>query len=52
MIKNKILTEKANEIINKKLRNKKLTQQDSNYLSRFVRPKLRDMASINAEVLF
>lgn len=51
MVKNKILTEKAMEIINKRLENKKLTQQDSNYLSRFVRPKLRDMASINAEVL-
>ncbi len=51
MIKNKILTEKAMEIINKRLGNKKLTQQDSNYLSRFVRPKLRGIASINAEVL-
>jgi len=51
MIKNKILTEKAMKIINKKLENKKLTQQDSNYLSRFVRPKLRDIISINAEVL-
>jgi len=51
MIKNKILTEKAMEIINKRLGNKKLTQQDSNYLSRFVRPKLRDMASINAKAL-
>jgi len=49
--KNKILTEKAIEIINKKLENKKLTQQDSNYLSRFVRPKLKDMVLINAEVL-
>lgn len=51
MIKNKILTEKATGIINKKLENRKLTRQDSNYLSRFIRPKLRDMASINAEVL-
>ncbi|MFH1365366.1 MAG: nucleotidyltransferase domain-containing protein [archaeon] len=51
MIENKILTKKAMEIINKKLENQKLTQQDSNYLSRFVRPKLRDIASINAEVL-
>lgn len=51
MIKNKILTEKAMGIINKRLENKKLTQQDSNYLSRFIRPKLRDIASINAEVL-
>ncbi len=47
----RILTKKAMEIIKKKLENKKLTQQDSNYLSRFVRPKLRDMVSINAEVL-
>lgn len=51
MIKNKILTEKAIKIITKKLENKKLTQQDSNYLSRFVRPKLRDIISIDAEVL-
>jgi len=51
MVKNKILTEKAIEIINKRLGNKKLTQQDSNYLSRFIRPKLRDIALINAEVL-
>lgn len=45
---NRILTKKAIEIIEKKLKNKKLTQQDSNYLSRFVRPKLREMLSINA----
>lgn len=51
MIKSKILTKKAIEIINKKLKNEKLSQQDSNYLSRFVRPKLRDMLSINAEIL-
>jgi len=51
MIKNKILTKKAIAIINKRLENKKLTQQDSNYLSRFVRPKLRDMTLINAETL-
>lgn len=51
MIGNRILTKKAMEIINKRLRNEKLSQQDSNYLSRFVRPKLRDMASINAEIL-
>ena len=51
MVKNKILTEKAIEVINKKLKGRNLTQQDSNYLSRFVRPKLRAMASINAEIL-
>lgn len=51
MIKNSILTEKAIETINKKLNGKKLSQQDSNYLSRFVRPKLRDMLSIDAALL-
>ncbi len=51
MIGNRILTKKAIEVINKRLRNEKLSQQDSNYLSRFVRPKLRDMISINAEIL-
>jgi len=51
MIENKILTDKAIEVINKKLRGERINQQDSNYLSRFVRPKLRDIASINAESL-
>ncbi|MDP1695906.1 MAG: hypothetical protein Q8L29_03265 [archaeon] len=51
IVESRILTRKAIDIVNKRLRNEKLTQQDSNYLSRFVRPKLRDMASINAEVL-
>src|SRR3989344_3287719 len=51
MIKTKLLTEKAFEVIAKKLRNNKLTQQDSNYLSRFVRPKLRDIALIDAKAL-
>lgn len=48
-MKSQILTKKAIEIINKRLENKRMSQQDSNYLSRFVRPKLRDMASINAK---
>ena len=48
---NRILTKKAIKVINKKLEGKNLTQQDSNYLSRFVRPKLRDMVSINSEML-
>ncbi len=46
--KNSILTKKENEVIGKKLKNKKLTQQDSNYLSRYVRPKLREIKSIDA----
>jgi hypothetical protein len=51
MVKSTILTKKAMEVIEKKLLNKRLTQQDSNYLSRFVRPKLREMASIDAKSL-
>jgi len=51
MIQNTLLTKKAINVIEKKLRNEKLTQQDSNYLSRFVRPKLRDITNINAENL-
>src|SRR3989344_8638185 len=51
MIQGKLLTKKAVGIIEKKLRNERLTQQDSNYLSRFVRPKLREMALINSEYL-
>ncbi|MBI2632707.1 nucleotidyltransferase domain-containing protein [Candidatus Pacearchaeota archaeon] len=50
-MKSKILTKKAIEIINKRLENKRMSQQDSNYLSRFVRPKLRDMTQFNAKVL-
>ena len=51
MKEGKILTRKAVEIINKKLKNKRLTQQDSNYLSRFVRPKLREIITIDAKSL-
>lgn len=43
-----VLTRKENEVIEKKLKNKKLTQQDSNYLSRYIRPKLREIKSIDA----
>ena len=45
--KNIILTEKEMEVIDKKLRGKKLTQQDSNRLSRQVRPKLKEISEIN-----
>lgn len=37
--------------MNKKMSNKKLNQVDSNYLYRFIRPKLKEIASINAELL-
>ncbi len=39
------------QIIQKRLSNQKMSQQDSNYLSRFVRPKLRTIASMNAQEL-
>ena len=51
MKENRILTKKAIEVIDKRLKGKKLSQQDSNYLSRFVRPKLRDIMLINAPAL-
>ena len=40
MIKINLLTENENKVLNKKLNNKKLTQVESNYLSRAIRPKL------------
>ncbi len=46
-----ILTKKEMEVIDKKLKNMKLTQQDSNYLSKFVRPKLREISLIDARYL-
>ena len=47
----KILTNKELQIINKKLSKAKLTQQDSNYLSKYIRPKLREIKTINAQEL-
>jgi len=46
-----VLTEKEIKVINKKLLGKKLSQQDSNYLSRYVRPKLREISSIDSKML-
>ena len=46
-----ILTSREQEVINKKLSGAKLTQHDSNYLSRFIRPKLKEITSINAKDL-
>ena len=46
--KSLILTRMETEVIEKKLKNRRLTQQDSNYLSRYVRPKLREIKSIDA----
>ena len=46
-----LITKREAEVINKKLQHKKLTQQDSNYLSRYVRPKLREMTEIDSRLL-
>src|SRR3989338_95396 len=51
MIKSNIFTNKELEVINKKMKNKKLTQVDSNYLAKFIRPKLKEMASIDSKFL-
>lgn len=47
----KILTTREKEIINKKMKGISLTQNESNILSRFVRPKLREISKINANAI-
>lgn len=49
MVKIRILTEKEQEVLEKRLNNEKVTQADSNRLSRQVRPKLKAMLQINAQ---
>jgi predicted nucleotidyltransferase len=51
MIKSSIFTDKELVVIDKKTSNKKLNQVDSNYLYKFIRPKIREIASIDANVL-
>ncbi len=54
MVKEKyslVFTEREKEVIDKKIGGERLTQQDSNYLSRFVRPKLVEIADIDARLL-
>ena len=50
-MENPILTARETEVINKKLNNKRLTQLDSNILTRTIRPKLKQIANINADSL-
>src|SRR3989344_168615 len=47
MKKSLILTGRELEVIEKKLKNKRLNQQDSNYLSKYVRPKLKEIKDMN-----
>jgi len=47
----KIITEREKEIIKKKINNLSLTQNESNILSKSVRPKLKEMRKINVNML-
>ena len=51
MLKQSILTKTEKKVILKKLNNKKLTKQDSYYLSVSIRPKLREMSLMNPKEL-
>ena len=47
----RVLTEREKEIINKRIKEISLTQNESNILSRFIRPKLREIGQINSNML-
>lgn len=47
----KILTRREKEIINKKIKGLSLTQNESNILSKYIRPKLREMSRINPNAI-
>ena len=49
MIKSTIFTKGELKVIHRKMNNVKLNQTDSNYLSRFIRPKLKEIESIDAK---
>src|SRR3989344_7036770 len=51
MVESIIFTKNQLGVIKKKIANKKLTQMESNYLSRSIRPKLREMASMDANLM-
>ena len=51
MIKSTIFTKGELKVIHRKMNNVKLNQTDSNYLSRFIRPKLKEIESIDAKYL-
>jgi len=51
MEKTNILTKREREVIAKRLLGKKINQQESNYLSKKIRPKLKEIKEINAEEL-
>lgn len=47
----KILTAREREIINKKIKGYSMTQNESNILSKFVRPKLKEINQIDSDAL-
>ena len=47
----KVLTTREKEIINKKIKGLSLTQNESNILSRYIRPKLKEIKKINPGLL-
>ena len=51
MIKPNILTAREKEIIEKKIKGISLTQNESNILSKYVRPKLKEISKINPNLL-
>jgi predicted nucleotidyltransferase len=51
MIRSAIFTQRELNVINKKIENKKLNQTDSNYLYKFIRPKLKEIISLDAKDL-
>lgn len=51
MINSTIFTRKELDVIHKKMNNMRLNQTDSNYLTRFIRPKLREISAIDAKSL-
>lgn len=46
-----IITNREKEIINKKINSLSLTQNESNILSKSIRPKLKEIKNINADIL-
>jgi predicted nucleotidyltransferase len=51
MVKNEIITEREEKIIQKRLKGHSLSQNESNILSKSIRPKLNSIKEINASAL-
>ena len=51
MVKHSILTQRERQIMDKKIKGTSLTQNESNILSKVVRPKLREISKISAITL-